>query len=225
MSAVSPGLQSKELQRLPAERFTASSKYVKLSFDEVPKEWSNDVKSLKNLRQVVPAQEHGLSLPLPILSGASSLGLAFQIFQSGEQYYIYNQISGDIFWINQPRTLQEILRVLGDTSLEAFQGLDLAILELLPEYGGPNRVIDDDVPTGWTNRVDSEIVSFKWCRRYGLNFCPTTLLYSESYLDGTPAYLFESQPSLCSSNIFGNLVLTQYTVSMGSKGCLMSLQS
>lgn len=41
------------------------------------------------------------------------------------------------------------------------------------------------------NRLD-------WCRN-GLSICPTTLLYSETYLDGTPVYLFESQPRLHSS--------------------------
>lgn len=35
---------------------------------------------------------------------------------------------------------------------------------------------------------------------YGISICPTTLLYSESYLDGIPACLFESQPSLRSTN-------------------------
>lgn len=200
MSVDSPELQVKELWRLPAERFETSIEYLKLSSDKIPKNWYNNVKALQDLRQAVPAQEYGLSLPLPILTfGGSSHGLGYQLFQSGERYYIYDQISFDILRINEPRILQDVLQVLNDDSMNALQGLNLENLELLPEYGGPNRVSDDDVPQGWTKQVDSKIVDYDWCRGYGLSICPTTLLYSETYLDGTPVYLFESQPGLHSS--------------------------
>ena len=167
----------------------------------IPKGWYNDLQGLKDLRQIVPAQEYGLSLPLPILEfGGSSLGLVYQLFQSGERYYIYDQISFDILRINQPMMLQDILQALNNASKQALQALTLEKLGLLPEYGGANRFPDGDVPQNRTNQVESKIVNDAWCRGYGLSTCPNTLLYSESYLDGTPAYLFESQPSLRSSN-------------------------
>lgn len=201
MSAKLPELRLKELQRLPPERFATSCEYLKLSFDMIPKRWYNDLQGLNDIRQTVPAQEHGLSLPLQILTfGGSSLGLAYQLFQSGEQYYIYDQICFGILRINQPRILQDILQALNDTSRNALRGLEVEKLELLPEYGGLNRVPDGDVPQGWTNQVDSQTINHVWCRGYGLGTCPNTLLCSESYLDGTPAYIFESQPSLHSSN-------------------------
>lgn len=154
MSVDSPELQVKELWRLPAERFETSIEYLKLSSDKIPKNWYNNVKALQDLRQAVPAQEYGLSLPLPILTfGGSSHGLGYQLFQSGERYYIYDQISFDILRINEPRILQDILQVLNDDSMNALQGLNLENLELLPEYGGPHRVSDDDVPQGWTKQV------------------------------------------------------------------------
>lgn len=125
--------------------------------------------------------------------------LTNQLFQSGMHYSIYDQASFDILRSNEPRMLQDILRVLNFTSMKTLQGLNLENLELLPEYGGPNRLPDHDVPQGWTNRVNPKIFDYKWCRGYGISICPTTLLYSESYLDGTPACLFESQPSLRSN--------------------------
>lgn len=200
MSAKLLELRVKELQCLPAERFAASHEFLLLSFDVVPRGWYNSLRDLDDLRQKVPAQEYGLSLPLPILRfGGSSLGLAYQLFQSGERYYIYNQISFEILRINKPMMLQDILQVLDDTSRIALQGLSLERMEPLPEYGGRNKIPDGDVPQNWTNQVDSRTIGYIMCRGYGLGPCLNTLLYSESYLDGTPAYLFESQPSFRSS--------------------------
>ena len=215
MSAVSPGSQFKELHRLPAERFTALSEYLKLSFDEVPKDWSNDVKSLKDLRQVVPAQEHGLSLPLPILSGASSLGLAFQVFQMGEQYYIYNQISLDIFrfisqghcrisfefwatllwrpfkgWIWRPCSSFQNTGAQTESLMTMF--LQDGPIELIPKSSITNGAVGMDSTFAQPHFSTQKVISTE-----------LQPIYSSLNLACAPRI------------IFGNLVLMQYTVSMG----------
>ena len=196
-------LQLKELIPLPRERFEPSGDYLQLSSEEIPNGWSNTFEDFDDLRQKVDAQELGLALPLPILS-YEHFGLAYQLFQSGNRCYIFNQISSDVFRIEEPVRLQDILRTLNDTSREGPSGLKLKEVELLPEYGGPNRIPDNKVPNGWTNSVDAMIVNYDWCRGVGLSIIPNTLLYSESYMDGTSVYLFECQPSLRSAYYFWN---------------------
>lgn len=102
------------------------------------------------------SQERGLELPLPILA---SIHLDCQFFQSGNRHYLYNQISSDVFRVEEPVKLQEILRILSNnTSCQGLTGLKLENMERLPEYGGPSRVPDNDVPEGWTNIVDPKFI-------------------------------------------------------------------
>ena len=192
-------LQLKELQPLPRERFEPSGDYLQLSSDEIPKSWSNNFKDLHDLRQMADAQEFGLQLPLPILTHGVSDD---QLFQSGDRCYMFNPMSSDIFCVEEPVRLQDILHSLRNTPYQHPKdgGLKLQRMERLPEYGGPNRIPDNKVPEGWTNKVDPNTVDYDWCRGWGLSMFPTTLLHSESHLDGTPAYLFESQPSRRSAN-------------------------
>ena len=194
-------LQLKKLQLLPRERFEPPGDYLELSPEEIPKGWSNTLKDFDDLRQMVDAQEFGLALPLPILT-SPKYGPDHQLFQSGNRYYMFDQMSCDVSLVEEPVKLQDILHTLKSTPYQhqGHGGLKLQRMERLPEYGGPNRLPDHKVPEGWTNKVDLTIVGYDWCRGWGLSMLPTTLLYSHSSLDGTPAYIFESQPGRRSAN-------------------------
>lgn len=67
----------------------------------------------------------------------------------GDRYYIYLDISANLHRVEQPTELSKILGVL---DYEQWVGLELTDCDLLLEYGGPNKVLDEEVPPGWPNQ-------------------------------------------------------------------------
>ena len=197
MKGILVELPTRELPHLQRECFRPSEDYLKLSPNQVPNDWSNRFVDFKHLRQIVDAQERGLELPLPIFA---SLHLDCQFFQSGNRHYMYNLVSRGAFRVEEPVGLDELLRILNNTSRRGLGGLKLENMERLPESSGPSSVPDNNVPEAWINIVDPKVVDQTWCYGWHLGLILSTLLYSESYLDGTPAYSFESEASLRSSN-------------------------
>ena len=73
-----------------------------------------------------------------------------QLIQSGGHYYLYAQVADHLYSIDKPTNLRDILSGLKDS----WTKLKIEEVEVLPEYGGPNRIQDWQVPNEWTNRVD-----------------------------------------------------------------------
>lgn len=90
----------------------------------------------------------GLALPLQILE-YSHFGVVYQLFQRGNGCYMLNRISSDVYRIEEPVTLHDMVRTLNSTPYQhQAGGLKLQRMERLPEYGGPNRIPDNKVPGG-----------------------------------------------------------------------------
>ena len=67
------------------------------------------------------------------------------LLESGEDSYLYYDISSDLIHIDEPIALHDILRVI---STEPFMGLTTTSVNLLTEHGGPDVVADSHVPEG-----------------------------------------------------------------------------
>lgn len=114
-------LQLQELLPLSRECFKPSADCLRLPPQEVPTGWSNRFEDFNDLRQKVDTQQLGLALPLPILASWQH-GLDYFFFQCESRYYMFNQISSDVFRIEEPVNFQDILRVLNDSSHQGLNG-------------------------------------------------------------------------------------------------------
>ena len=56
--------------------------------------------------------------------------------------------------VDKPSGLHEILSVLGRGSGKE---LETTKVNRLPEYGGPDIVADDNVPVGWSKKIDKTV--------------------------------------------------------------------
>ena len=72
--------------------------------------------------------------------------------ECGQEFYLLYEIAHQVLHIDGPSNLRNILFVLGTC-----EDLKVTPLILLPEYGGPNDVANNNVPSGWSNKIDKEI--------------------------------------------------------------------
>ncbi len=184
-------------ERFPLlERPESGEKNLQIGPQEVPKGWSNDIERLDDIRQMVVFQEFGLALPSSIFQYKKDFHIrgkevhrAYQLFQSGDRYYIFDQNTEALDRIEEPAGFQSILRTLNDTSDHLPSRLKTREVGRLP------KIKDSNVPKGWTNTMELYAVEDNGFRGFGLGRVLYTLLYSESYMGKTPAYLFKNQPS------------------------------
>ncbi len=184
-------------ERLPLlERPESGEKNLQIGPQEVPKGWSNDIERLDDIRQMVVFQKFGLALPSSIFqykrdfhTPGKEVHLAYQLFQSGDRYYLFNQDTEILDRIEEPAGFKGILRKLNDTPGH------LPIRLKTREVGRLPKIKDSDVPKGWTNHMAPYTVSHHRCRGFGLGWAQYKLLHSRSYMDKTPAYLLENQSS------------------------------
>ena len=195
-------LPMKDLPRSPSKCLNPSENYIKLSPNQIPQRWSNDPNRFSDLHQMMVPQKFGLQLPL-IMILYCNYPDNYTLFQSGHNYYLYEPIIGEVLQIEEPLGLEEILRELQQSFwyLHLHAMGKLKRLHQLSEYGGPIIIPDYDVPHGWTNIPNASWLADPiWSRGWKLSsLTPSILLFSETYLGGPPAYIFESVGSLRSS--------------------------
>ena len=132
--------------------------------------------------------EYGLPLPIPILVSDGRNGGPEYFMKCGDRYYIYHEVAGFLYRVEEPVELGQILRALGRKECD---GLRLTDCDVAPEYGGPNIVPDEEVPTGWTNQINEDAYDEEVLRQHGISI-PTMLLFCDGGR-GLPAlYLFRT---------------------------------
>ncbi|KAN0072836.1 hypothetical protein V8E54_008950 [Elaphomyces granulatus] len=85
----------------------------------IPKGWTTDpfflaVNSLwgPNGDGSEIAQECGLKAPQAVMCTGPETGEALYMFKAGDKFFIWNQIGGEVWQINESRNLNEILEVI-----------------------------------------------------------------------------------------------------------------
>ena len=132
--------------------------------------------------------EYGLPLSVPMLLSYKISGSAIFFLKSGEEYYLYYETSSELVHVDEPINLHDILRVLGT---EKLVGLKTTHVNVLPEYGGPNIVEDDNVPEGWTNRIRKKVCCGEVFYEHGI-YASDILLFHNRNPSGAPRYLVEA---------------------------------
>lgn len=97
-------------------------------------------------------REHGIHLLVLILASDGSSGSSEFLMECGQEFYLFYEIAHQVLHIDGPSNLRNILFVLGTC-----EDLKVTPLILLPEYRGPNDVANNNVPSGWSNKIDKEI--------------------------------------------------------------------
>lgn len=184
------GLQTKPLKPLSQHLPQDQSFYHSLWFWEVPKGWSQSIHDLEYVQEIVSGcYQYGLPLSVPMLLTDKICGSSIFFLKSGEEYYLYYQISDELVHIDDPTTLKDILRELGTDN---WPDLKTTHVDILPEHGGPNVVADDDVPEGWTNKIDDKVLCGQAFYEHDI-YSSKVLLFQNGGPNGTPLYLVEAE--------------------------------
>ena len=183
-------MQTKPLRPLSHHSPPDQPLYHSLWFWEVPKGWSQSFLDLEYIQDVIPGCcQYGLPLFVPMLLTNKISGSTIFFLKSGEEYYVYYEISSELVHVDHPTNLHEILRVLGT---EQFLDLKTTHVNMLPEYGGPNVVADENVPEGWTNKISQEVCCGQSFFERGI-YASNIPLLREGSLNGTPRYMVEAE--------------------------------
>lgn len=183
------GLQTKRLKPLSQHSPPDQRLYHSLWFWEVPEGWSQSTCDLQYIQDVIlGCYEYGLPLSVPMLLTDKICGSSIFFLKSGEQYYLYYQISDELVHVDHPTNLHDILCELGT---ERWEGLKTTHVDVLPEYGGPNVVADDNVPKGWTNKNNKKVYCGEVFHEHGI-YDSGILLSQDQIGNGTPLYLVEA---------------------------------
>ena len=138
-------LQTKSLDPLAIQYNQHQITHLPLWFWQIPRGWSQDIEELEDLKEMVSGQEYGLPLPVPILVSDGSSGSSEFLMKRGEEFYLFYEMFHQLLHIDKPSDLRGILSVLNSGS---YENLQTTPVSYLPEYGGPNIVTDDNVPSG-----------------------------------------------------------------------------
>ncbi len=147
------------------------------------------MEELEDLKEMVSGQEYGLPLPVPILVSDGSSGSSEFLMKCGEEFYLFYQIFHQLFHIDKPSDLRGILSILNSGSDE---DLRTTPVSYLPEYGGPNVVTDDNVPSGWCNKIGKEVSCADLFYKHRI-FGSDILLFSSGSPNNHPKYLVEAE--------------------------------
>ena len=63
------------------------------------------------------ARKYGLNSPQSIMCTGPETGESLYMFKSGERFYIWNQMDGDVWKITKSRDLNEILELMRKSQL------------------------------------------------------------------------------------------------------------
>ena len=63
------------------------------------------------------AREYGLNSPQAIMCTGPETGESLYMFKSGDRFYIWNQMDGDVWEITKSRDLNEILELMRKSQL------------------------------------------------------------------------------------------------------------
>lgn len=80
-----------------------------------PHNWTNDAEQLEtdwaypDSHGQAFAEYHGLNSPKPIMCSTNDSGECLHLFLSGSSYYIWNQIEHNVWRIEEPSVLEEIV--------------------------------------------------------------------------------------------------------------------
>lgn len=163
--------------------------YRALWFWQIPHGWSQDIRVLEDLKEMVSGQGYGLPLPVPILVSDGSSGSPEFLMKCGDDFYLFYEISHQLLHIDEPSALCEILSALGTDD-----DLKVTPVNYLPEYGGPNIVDDSNVPSGWSNKIDREVSCADLFYKHGIFGSDILVLWHGSANDA-PEYLVEAEYS------------------------------
>ena len=142
-----------------------------ISSDEIPSGWSQSLNDIREIDDLLNVHEYGLPLPVLILASQDEY-----LMRCGDRYYIYHDIWCNLNRVEEPTKLSQILRALGTRNWE---GMKLAECDPLPEYGGPYNVADEEVPPGWSKRVDQGVYDKEFFDLHDISR-PSLLLFHEA---------------------------------------------
>ena len=180
-------LKTKPLESLSHWYSQHQITHLPLWFWQIPRGWSQDEKGLWEMKDLTDGQIYGLPLPIPIIVSDGQDGGTEYFMKCGDRYYIFLEIPSILYKVEEPTELSKILRTLGD---KRWEGLRLSECEILPEYGGPDKVPDDEVPHGWSNQINQDVCDDEIFDRHGISL-PSLLLYRDGGHSPSPAYLVE----------------------------------
>lgn len=92
-----------------------------------PKNWTQDSGEMKtdfyweyndSIGQVL-AKDHGLDSPKPIMCSTQDSGDCLYMFQSGSNYYLWNQIENTVWRIKELLDLEVIVSTIGKLGVES----------------------------------------------------------------------------------------------------------
>lgn len=91
-----------------------------------PKNWTQDPDELKtdfywendDSKGRVFAKDHGLNSPKPAMCSTRESGDCLYMFQSGSNYYIWNQIESTVWRIKELLDLEEIVSTINKLDVE-----------------------------------------------------------------------------------------------------------
>ena len=129
------------------------------------------MKDIREIKDLLDVHEYGLPLPVLILASKDEY-----LMKCVNRYYIYHDIWCDLNRVEEPTELSQILRTLGNRDWE---GVKLTECDPLPEYGGPYYVADEEVPPGWSNRIDQGIYDKEFFDLHDISR-PSLLLFHEA---------------------------------------------
>ena len=181
-------LKTKPLESLSHWYSQHQIPHLPLWFWQIPRGWSQDEKRLREMKDLIDGQMYGLPLPIPIIVSDGQDGGTEYLMKCGDRYYIFLEVPSILYKVEEPNELSKILRTLGD---KRWEGLRLTECEILPEYGGPDKVPDNEVPHGWSNEINQGVCDDELFDRHGISL-PSLLLYRDGGYSPSPAYLVEA---------------------------------
>lgn len=182
-------LRTKSLQPLALQYSQHQITYQSLWFWQIPRGWSQDIKELEDLKEIMSGHEYGLPLPVPILVSDGSDGSTEFLMRCGEDFYLFCEISHELLHVDEPSDLRGILSVLNTED-----DLRVTPVNYLPEYGGPNVIDDSNVPSGWSNKIDKEVSCADLFYQHGI-YGLDILLFWQGSANDAPKYLVEDECS------------------------------
>ena len=180
--------QTKPMEPLALHYKQHQIPYLSLWFWQIPRGWKQDLQDFNDLKEMFPGQDFGLPLPVPILVSVGIPGNTEFLMKCGKDFYIFSEIPHYVYHIDEPSELHDILSTL-DTRAE--KHLKTTFVNLLPEYGGPNVVADDNVPIGWSNKIDKGVSCASLFYKHDISNT-SLLLFSKGSSNEYSKYLVEA---------------------------------
>ena len=149
--------------------------------EEIPSGWSQKMKNIREIDDLLIVHECGLPLPVLVLRSKDEY-----LMKCGDRHYIYNDIWCTLNRVEEPTELSQILRTLGH---ETWEGIRLTECDSLPEYGGPYNLSDEDVPHGWSKPVDDQDGCEKELSDHHGISIPSLMLFHDADRDLPALYL------------------------------------